>query len=480
MALQMVQTRVLSPDRFESVIEAAPYRAFVDGIARAQRLLADRVVWNVNSTARGGGVAEMLHSLIAYARGAGVDARWAVIGGSPDFFRVTKRLHNNLHGYPGDGGPLGAAERDEYAAALEANAEELAEMVRPRDIVILHDPQTAGLIHGLRNRAASVIWRCHVGVDRPNDLARAAWDFLRPFVEPADAYVFSRAAYAWEGLDPNRCVVVAPSIDAFSPKNQDLGPQTVDAIILAGGLSGGTRDDGDATAADPTFRRQDDSTGTVRRRTVFVEGQPPPPPEAPLVVQVSRWDRLKDPLGVMRGFAEVVAPAGDSHLIVAGPDVEAVADDPEGTEVLAECLEAWRRFPGAVKPFIHLACLPMEDPDENAAIVNALQRRADVVVQKSLAEGFGLTVTEAMWKSRPVVASGIGGIQEQIIDGHSGVLIPDPTDLGAFGQAVRSLLEDPARAEAVGAAARARARDLFLGPRHLLQYLDLFIRLLED
>jgi trehalose synthase len=274
-------------------------------------------------------------------------------------------------------------------------------------------------------------------------------------------------------------VVVPPSIDAFSPKNQDLAPGTVQAIIRAAGLNGGDPVEGGETVADPTFQRQDGSTGTVRRRTVFVDGQPPPPREAQLVAQISRWDRLKDPLGVMRGFADVVAPAQDAHLIVAGPDVEAVADDPEGAEVLAECLEAWRGLPGAVKPSVHLACLPMDDPDENAAIVNALQRRADVVVQKSLAEGFGLTVTEAMWKSRPVVASGIGGIQEQIVDGHSGVLIPDPTDLRAFGKAVMSLLDDPARAEAIGATARARARDLFLGPRHLLQYLDLFIRLLE-
>jgi trehalose synthase len=198
--------------------------------------------------------------------------------------------------------------------------------------------------------------------------------------------------------------------------------------------------------------------------------------DTPLVTQVSRWDRLKDPVGVLAGFAEHVhLEYEDPHLVLAGPDVSAVADDPEGAEVLAEVEAVWHTLPRAVRRRVHLALLPMDDADENAAIVNALQRRADVVVQKSLAEGFGLTVAEGMWKGRPVVASRVGGIQDQIEDGVTGLLV-EPTDLAAFGERVSGLLADPHAAERMGEAAQTRVRDLFLGPRHLGEYVDLLER----
>ena len=175
----------------------------------------------------------MLGPLLAYARGAGVDARWAVVAGDRPFFAITKRLHNRLHGMPGDGGPLGAAERAAYEAALAPNADDLAALVEPGDIVILHDPQTAGLIPRLP-RGVPVIWRCHVGLDVPNELAREAWWFLEPYVLQADAYVFSREAFVWEELDPARRAIIAPSIDVFAPKNAELSPAAVDAILVSG------------------------------------------------------------------------------------------------------------------------------------------------------------------------------------------------------------------------------------------------------
>jgi len=199
-----------------------------------------------------------------------------------------------------------------------------------------------------------------------------------------------------------------------------------------------------------------------------------------LVVQVSRWDHLKDPVGVIRGFADHVAPYVDAHLIVAGPAVDAVADDPEGRQVLEESVQTWNALPPAARRSVHLAILPMIDTEENAAIVNALQRHAEVVVQKSLAEGFGLTVAEAMWKGRPVVASRIGGIQDQIDDGRTGLLIDDPRDLGEYGRDVVSLLEDPSRARRIGEAAREQVRNYFLGPRHLMQYAQLFHDLISS
>jgi trehalose synthase len=198
------------------------------------------------------------------------------------------------------------------------------------------------------------------------------------------------------------------------------------------------------------------------------------------VVQVSRWDRLKDPVGVIRGFAEHVAAHTDAHLMLAGPSAEAVADDPEGHEVLMESILAWEELAPPTQGRVHLATLPMIDNEENAVMVNAIQRKAAVVVQKSLAEGFGLTVAEAMWKGRPVVASKVGGIKDQIDDGQTGLLINDPRDLAEYGEKVKTLLDDRERAEAIGAASRAKVRDHFLAPRHLMQYAELMRHLVTE
>ena len=407
----------------------------------------------------------MLRPLLGYVRGAGIDARWLVIHGDPAFFRVTKRLHNRLHGEPGDGGVLGPAERDAYRVASEANVQALVRRVRPDDIVILHDPQTAGLTRAVRDTGASVVWRSHIGVDQPNDLARHAWEFLAPFVANANAYVFSRAAHVWDVLDRSRVHIIPPSIDVFAPKNYDLAPQAVDGILAAGGITTGH------TGLPPDFVRSDGSPGRVDRTASLVGG--PVPRHAPLVVQVSRWDRLKDPAGVIAGFAEYVAPrVTDAHLALIGPEVAGVSDDPEGASVLADVSEQWHRLPADIRERVHLVILPMADSDMNAVMVNAAQRHATVVVQKSLAEGFGLTVAEAMWKARPVVASAVGGIQDQIESGVSGVLVP-PLDHAAYGTATVRLLSDSLGAAEIGQRARDRVRKLFLGPRHLLQYFDL-------
>lgn len=451
-------------DRFESVLDEERMQEIREGAERAREVLGDHTIWHVNSTARGGGVAEMLIALLPYAHGAGVDARWVVIEGDEPFFKVTKRIHNLLHGAEGDGGELGDAEREAYESALEPNARGLAELLGEDDIVILHDPQTAGLVPAVKEAGAKAVWRCHIGLDEPNDRARRAWEFLRPYVEQADAYVFSRDAFVWEDLDRDRGSIIAPSIDAFAPKNQELSEETVDAILAhAGIVADGAKGD------PPEFTRMDGSTGTVEHEAELLE-------EAPLelgdryVLQVSRWDRLKDPLGVIQGFADHVDSA---HLVYAGPAVDDVADDPEGAEVLEEARELWRSLPDEARARVHLATLPMDDLDENAVIVNALQRRAAIVVQKSLAEGFGLTVAEAMWKGRPVVASRIGGIQDQIEDGRCGILLDDPEDLEAYGRTLSELLADPDRAAEIGEAARDRVKDRFLGTQSLLHYLAL-------
>jgi trehalose synthase len=457
--------------RFDDILRPDQAEELEDTISRGRALLGDRVIWNVNSTARGGGVAEMLASLLAYTRGTGLDARWVVIDGDPAFFRVTKRIHNMLHGSPGDGMGLGAEDSAAYQDTAARNARELAPLVRQDDIVILHDPQTAGLAEPLQARRAHVVWRCHVGIDMADDCARAAWEFLLPYVRRADDVVFSRRAYVWEGLDDARVSVIPPSIDAFSAKNQAMEPAAAAAIRRVAGIEPGRPEDG------PVFLRQDGTPGRVDRRAEL-SGSPALEPGVPAVVQVSRWDRLKDPVGVLDAFRDGIASQADAHLVLAGPSTAAVADDPEGAEVLSEVIDRRSGCSPEVRDRIHLFSLPMDDTEENAAIVNALQRRADVVVQKSLAEGFGLTVAEAMWKGRPVVASRVGGIHEQIIDRETGLLV-DPRDLSGFADAVLGLIGDLERARAMGENARDAVRDLFLGPRHLRQYVDLFEWLLR-
>jgi trehalose synthase len=453
---------------FEELTRPTDLRRYRRAVADATAALDGRTWWHVNSTADGGGVAELLHSLLGYVLDAGVRTRWLVIEGDPQFFEVTKRLHNRLHGAPGDGGPLGPGERSIYDAALDHELRQLASLVRPGDVVTLHDPQTVGLAPLLAETGAHVIWVCHVGIDTANDLAREAWRFLLDDARAAAATVFTRAAYVWDGLDRANVAIIPPCIDATSPKNVPIDHVTMEAVLAAAGVI-------EAPAGDATVPLADGSSTGVVRAAEMVE-EAPVPATAPLVVQVSRWDRLKDPAGVLTGFAAGVPHDLGAHLLLAGPQVDTVSDDPEGAEVLAEVTAAWAALPADERERTHLASLPVEDLVENAVVVNALQRRADVVVQKSLAEGFGLTVTEAMWKERPVVGSRVGGIAEQIRHGRSGLLV-DPTDLPAFGDALTTLLRDEPFAAEIGHAARRRVRSRFLAPHFLAAHLELASRL---
>jgi len=469
-ALEHVPVAAMDPHRFRSLIAPAQYAVLLDLIDRSARSLQGRVIWNVNSTAKGGGVVELLRPLLGYSRGSGVDARWMVISADPEFFITTKRLHNHLHGVGGDAGTLSSGERVIYERALAPNARELSQLVRPHDVVILHDPQTAGLVPAAHDTGATVIWRCHVGLDHDNARAREAWDFLRPYLRDADALVFSRSAFVWDALPGEKIAVIQPSIDPFAPKNAEQSDAQSLAILARARLTD------HVAAGHATFTRADGTPGRVDRRAEMVEVMPVAAGQR-LVLQVSRWDALKDPLGVLHGFAHHVAGATDAHLMLAGPATAAVADDPEGAAVFASVREAWHGLSHDVRRRVHLAALPMDDPDENAAIVNALQRRADIVVQKSLAEGFGLTVAEAMWKRRAVLATRVGGIQDQIVAGESGILLHDPRNLAEFGSALVGLLEDPARRRRLGDAAHERVRQQFLGSRHLGRYFELIERL---
>ena len=467
---KFVQIPTHSLDRFQPLL-GERYREIEEVAAWARTGFAGRAIWHLSSTARGGGVAELLSTLLPYARDAGVDVRWVVLREGPEFFAVTKRLHNHLHGDPGDGRPIDEDCRRLYESVLAANAEALEPLMQPGDIVYLHDPQTAGMVPLLCERGFRVVWRCHIGVDRPNDLVRGAWDFLRPYVARAEAYIFSRREYVWEGLGEQKVWCMPPVIDPFSPKNQELEPAVTAAILKEIGLAP------DGLEGAPVFERADCTPGRVERKATILQEEPIPA-GAEVVAQVSRWDRLKDPLGLLAMLERHLADPA-LHLVLAGPDTGGVTDDPEGAAVYEEACEAWRGLEPEVRRRAHLVSLPMHDVEENGAMVNAIQRRADVVVQKSIAEGFGLTVAEAMWKRRPVVGSRVGGIQDQVVDGETGYLVDDPHDLAACAKAIERILADPGGARAMGEAGRQRVIDRYLAVERLREYVDLLAALIS-
>ena len=475
--LQKVPVPSRQATALQAVIGAARYTDLVEGAARFRDQLAGRTIWNVNSTAVGGGVAEMLAALLVYLKDLGIEAQWLVLGGDPDFFAITKRLHNELHGVLGPG-ELGDAEARHYAEVEAANAAELLNLAQPGDIALLHDPQTAGLAGPLARAGVHVVWRCHVGVDWENDATRAGWAFLRPHLGAAHGLVFSRRAYVPSWVPADRATIIPPSIDPFSAKNQELKPDSVRSILTTIGML-------DSTAAPPARRaavprplcpRRRDH----RRRHLLRPGgrrRPPRPgrsagrpgiPVGPPQGHGRRDARVRRARGPARpGLPRPGRPLGRQRR-----------RRPRRRRRLRGVRAAMAGPAPATRARVLLVTLPCEDVDENAAMVNAIQRHATVIVQKSLAEGFGLTVAEGMWKGRPVVGSAVGGIRDQIAPG-TGVLLPDARDLGTFGMEVRALLDQPEVAERMGAAAHAFIRENYLGDIHLLRYAQLFSSLLS-
>lgn len=459
-----IDSRTIDP--FGQIIGDKRLTEFRSAMDRARDHLGASRVFHINSTSVGGGVAEMLQSVMSYPKELGIDVHWLVIDGNDPFFELTKRLHHLLHGSQGDGGQLGDEEREIYEKTLQAETDALLQFVRSSDVVVLHDPQVLGLAPALISAGAKVIWNCHIGADKANAQTRQAWSFLSPYLSGTAAQVFSRSAYGWEGLDPEQIFVIPPCIDAFAPKNAPLTPEQATAILGAAGIV-----EASGTDVRANFHRQDGESDTVSSNAETVELHPVPR-DVPVVCQISRWDPLKDHVGVLKSFVSNVPEAIGAHLVIAGPASGSVDDDPEAEETLKEVVAAWKQLPDRDRARVHICCLPMDDVEENAAIVNALQRHSAVVVQKSLAEGFGLTVAEAMWKARPVVGSRVGGIQDQIVPGETGLLI-ESQDPAAFGEAVSSLLEDRAQADAMGLAGRERVLQEYLAPVYLTRQLSL-------
>lgn len=401
----------------------------------AERVLAGRRVWIVNSSAVGGGVAQLIRTLAPYWMDTGADVRWLVLEAPGPFFRVTKGLHNLLHGHAFDGARLGPGDAALYDAISAAAAEPLLRLVREGDLVVLHDPQTAGLARPLAESGAIVVWRCHVGADTANAHAHAAWDFLAGRLASVRAAVFTIGAFVPEEMHATPTFLITPAIDPAAPRHAPMAVEERRRLLSAIGLTAG--------------------------------GQ------GPLALHLSRWDPLKDPVGVLRAFAEHTAGAAPGRLVLAGPDPAAIPDDPTAEETFAAVRDEWRALPHALRGRVELRCLPLSDRQYNERLVNALQRSAAVVLRKSLQEGFGLGVTEAMWKRVPVVASAVGGVRRQVESGRTGVLIDDPADLAGFGAAVADMLAHPGRARALGDAGHERARRQFLADRSVLAWMKL-------
>ncbi|MFC6087761.1 glycosyltransferase [Saccharothrix lopnurensis] len=416
---------LIGPDRAAEVRAAA---------ARIVERLDGGTLWHVNSTARGGGVAEMLHLLVPLYRALGVSCRWAVVDGDDRFFDVTKKLGNSAYGSTDPGDRLDAGAVDGYLAHLDDEAGWFAELLGANDVLLPHDHQTAGLVPPLAAKVSAVHWRCHVGVDASTEGSEAAWAVMAPLLDDADGVVFSVAHHVPAELADHHFAVIPPVIWPYAPKNRPLADDAVRDLLDRCGLGPGP--------VPP-----------------YVVADGPRDPGVPLVAQVSRWDRLKDMHGVLMGIA---GSASDAHLALVGPDPAAIPDDVDQARWFATCLEARRALPAPVRRRISLVCLPMDDLDDNAHLVNAVQRTADVVVQKSLAEGFGLTVTEAMWKARPVVGSAVGGISAQIDHGRNGLLLSDPHDLAGFADLVTGLTGDAVDGVALGTRAHEDVRRRYL------------------
>ena len=372
----------------------------------AMHLRGKRIL-NVNSTAVGGGVAEILNRMVPLLRELGLDVRWDVIKGGDEFFEVTKKFHNALHG-----GRVDIGERD-FDIFMETSRSNLEEMDTSGDIVFIHDPQPIVLV---RKRAENKwIWRCHIDLSDPK---QKVWRFLKEFVVQYDAAVFSAPAFSRKL--PIRQFLIAPSIDPLSDKNRELPPEVIDGVLDKYGI----------------------------------------PKDKPIITQISRFDRLKDPLGIIATY-RLVKKHIDCRLLLAGGTA---TDDPEGQKVFEEVMESANGDPD-----IHILSMSQNDLE-----INALQRASTVILQKSLKEGFGLTVSEALWKAKPVVASNVGGIPLQIKHKYSGLLCYS-AEGSAF--AVKQFLSSPEYARKIGENGHEHVKNNFLITRHLRDYMLLFLSL---
>jgi trehalose synthase len=385
----------------------------ISQLRKLARPLEGRTVVHVNSTRLGGGVAEILMWMIPLMNELGLRASWQVLQGDTEFFNITKSFHNALQGKS-----IAIKPRllDHFQDVCRQNAQAMREELQNADFVFIHDLQPVAIAPHIDHRRGKWVWRCHIDVSQPH---RPAWKFLRDFIRDYDASIFSLPAFAQPLPHPQ--YIITPSIDPLSAKNMPLEPAEIESVSESFGLA----------------------------------------PDRPVILQVSRFDRFKDPVGVIRAY-RMVREHIPVQLVLAGGTA---SDDPEGERVLGEVREE-----AGEDPDIHLVVLP---PDSHRAI-NALQRRADLVLQKSLREGFGLSITEAMWKRKPVIGGDTGGIMLQVINEHTGFRVTTPEG-AAFR--IRYLLNRPTVMASLGETARRLVRENFLLTRNLREYLTVMLML---
>ncbi len=398
---------------------------------------------HVTAPAREGGAAELVGGLVSAQAAAGTATGWVVIGGDPTFFAFTRYLHHLLHG----GTDSLTSDRlamsvPHYRAVLTSQAELLAAQLDPGDVVVLHDPHTLGMAPVLAAAGHRVVWHCHVGTTEDASGPSTVWHALATELSSVDAVVSALPEFAPQVVPAARRHVVAPAVDPDSARNRPLSRSEVAGLLADLGLTGG-------------------AGGTGR-----VEQDGPLPEDAPVVLQMSRWEPLKDMAGVLRCLPSLPP---DVHVVLAGHDPDATPGDPEGRAVLEEVRELRDELSPADRARVHLVSLSAQDGERGALTANALQRRADVVLQKSLAEGLGLTVTDAMAKGRAVVAADVGGLRQQVSPGHSGLLV-DPRDHGEVADAVRTLLDDPLLRRRLGKHAAESVHRRYLMPRLVADY----------
>jgi trehalose synthase len=450
--------------------------------------LEDRTVWMVNSTAQGGGVAEMLPKVVSILRELGVSTEWAVIVSEKDrFFQLTKHIHNLIHG---TGDPhLSDDDRALYRSVSENMADGLARRVAPGDPVVVHDPQPLGTGALLKERMdIPAIWRCHIGLDESNAATETAWDFLRPWTEAYDETIFSLRDYLPEFLE-DRSDLIQPALNPLSPKNRTLSVSELTDILRRARLSGSPHPTVDSDFAPPARRLQRDGSFAPATRPEDLGLM-----NRPIVTQISRWDRLKGFAPLMQGFARMkesnfldrnAVSERDRHrlslsrLVLAGPDPDSVSDDPEGQEVFNEVCSLWHDLPPEIQRDVAIITLPMTSRRVNALMVNALQRCSTIVAQNSLQEGFGLTVTEAMWKRRPVLGTHAAGIREQVKDGVHGRLTPQAEDPEGIAHTIHEMMNAEEERKKWARNARRRVSERYLVFTQVRRWLEVLAQAVD-
>ncbi len=457
--------------------------------AIVRRQINGRSILMINSTAQGGGVAEMLPKLVGILQELGIETRWAVMASDdPAFFRLTKRLHNMIHG-DGNGHSLSADDRRLFEHAGEANLEALRSILFPRDLLVIHDPQPLALGALLkRQRNLPAVWRCHIGLDEQCPSTQAAWDFLKPFAQAFDHNVFSASEYI-PGYLEGRSSVIYPALDPLSYKNRYFRAERLTSVLVNAGL---------AKAAEPTlFNPFPEQAQRLQPDGTF---GPADMPDGigflyrPTITQVSRWDRLKGFQPLLDGFVHLKKKGfglngGKSdpndrrrrrieilRLIMVGPDPLSIQDDPEGCEVLNELCASYTRLEPEIQKDVVLLTLPMNSRRDNALMVNALQTASSIVVQNSIREGFGLTLTEAMWKGTPVVGTSACGLRQQIHDRVHGRIIYYPEDPGEIAQVLGDMLGADLELNLWSRNAQARVHQEFL----IFNQIKKWLRLLKS